>query len=112
MTFNAESLNQSKFNDLFIEICTFNVSFICLTETYRDSENSLHFSSYCHKKKNKKMESVELNNVNSTDLKIFCVKQDCEICGISSNLVIGYTIILSFYRKCRCFSCKYLRCFK
>lgn len=43
MTFNAESLNQSKFNDLFIEIYTFNVSFICLTQTYRDFENSLHF---------------------------------------------------------------------
>lgn len=106
---NIQGASSQKFNDLFLDISDYNISFICLTETWfnKSSIDSFHVDGYsldsyfCRTGTTCGGVAIYTRDgLNVKDLKLnkFCIEKDIEICGISCRADGRLTIVVCCYR--------------
>nr|CAI5856514.1 unnamed protein product [Callosobruchus analis] len=109
LVLNVRCVSVSKFNSLVIDAQTFDVDFLCLTETWftSNSVNSFHHDDFtlasCYYRTNFKGGGVAIYARNGIicrklDTEQFCIEKEFESCCISVTTQIGKTVILCCYR--------------
>nr|CAI5862439.1 unnamed protein product [Callosobruchus analis] len=109
LVLNVRCVSVSKFNSLVIDAQTFDVDFLCLTETWftSNSVNSFHHDDFtlasCYYRTNFKGGGVAMYARNGIicrklDTEQFYIEKEFESCCISVTTEIGKTVILCCYR--------------